>query len=126
MKKGAKEPVDIESCLGCMLSGPYNNLNKPLTNVITTHALRAFCEQDETSLTQVMKNFWNVDSLGVNNELEVVNEFEQNLQFDGERYVAKLPIKPHHEFLSDKHENCELQKQELCLTRVQKSEMNHH
>ena len=120
MKKGTKEPVDIESCLGCMLSGPYNNLNKPLTNVITTHALRAFCEQDETSLTQVMKNFWNVDSLGVNNELEVVNEFEQNLQFDGERYVVKLPIKPHHEFLSDKHENCELQKARIVFDACSK------
>ena len=52
-----------------------------------------------------MKNFWNVDSLGFTNELEVVNEFEQNLQFDGERYVVKLPIKPHHEFLPDNHEN---------------------
>ena len=100
-----------------MLSGPYNNLNKPSTNIITVHTLRAFCAQDETSLTQVMKNFLNVDSLGVNDELEVVNEFEQNLKFDGERYLVKLPIKPHHEFLSDKHE--------MCLTRVQKSEMNY-
>ena len=45
--------------------------------MITTHSLRAYCEQDETSLTQVMENFWDVDSLGVNNELEVVNELEQ-------------------------------------------------
>ena len=47
--------------------------------MITTHALRVYCEQDKTSLTQVTKNFWNADSLAVNNELEVVNEFEQNL-----------------------------------------------
>ena len=105
VKKGTKGPVAIESCLGWMLSGPYNNLNETSTNMITTHALRVYCEQDETSLTQVMKNFWNVDSLGVTNELEVVSEFEQNLQFDGERYVVKLPIKPHHEFLPDSHEN---------------------
>ena len=52
-----------------------------------------------------MKNFWSVDSLGVISELEVVNEFEQNLHFDGERYVVKLPIKPHHEFLPDNQEN---------------------
>ena len=88
-----------------MLSGPYNNLNETSTNLITTHALRAYCEQDETSLTQVMKRFWNVDGLGVNNELEVVNEFEQNLQFHGELCVVKLPIKPHHEFLPGNHEN---------------------
>ena len=56
--------------------------------MITTRTLRVYCEQDETSLTQVMKNFWNMDSLGVTNELEVVNEFDQNLQFDGERYVV--------------------------------------
>ena len=88
-----------------MLSGTYNNLNEMSRHVITTHALRACCEQEETSLTQVMKNFWNVYSLGVNNELEVVNELEQNLQFDGEHYVVKLPIKPHHEFLLHNHEN---------------------
>ena len=88
-----------------MVSGLHNNLNEASTNMITTHALRAYCEQDETSLTQVMKKFWNVDSLGVNNELEVGNDFEQNLQFDGESCVVKLPIKPHHEFLPDNHEN---------------------
>ena len=105
MKKVTKGPVAIDSFLGWMLSGPYNNLNETSTHVITTHALRASCEQEEMSLTQGMKNFWNVDSLGVNNELEVVNEFEQNLQFDGEHYVVKLPIKPHHEFLLHNHEN---------------------
>ena len=57
MNKGTKEPVAIESCLGWMLSGPYNNLNETSTNMITKHALRAYCEQDETSLAQVMKNF---------------------------------------------------------------------
>ena len=46
-----------------------------------------------------------MDSLGVNNDLGVVNEFEKNLQFDGESYVIKLPIKPHHKFLPDNHEN---------------------
>ena len=45
--------------------------------MITTHSLRAYCEQDETSLTQIMKNLWDVDSLGVNNEIEAVNELEQ-------------------------------------------------
>ena len=57
MNKGTKEPVAIESCLGWILSGPYNNLNETSTNMITKHALRAYCEQDETSLAQVMKNF---------------------------------------------------------------------
>ena len=46
-----------------------------------------------------------MDSLGVNNELEVVNEFEQNLLFDGESYFVKLRIKPYHEFLHNNHEN---------------------
>ena len=57
VKKGTKGLVAIESCLGWMLSGPYNNLNETSTNMITTYALRVYCEQDETSLTQVMKNF---------------------------------------------------------------------
>ena len=105
MKKGTKGSFAIESCLGWMVSGLHNNLNEASTNMITTHALRTYCEQDETSLTQVMKKFWNLDSLGVNNELEVVNDFEQNLQFDGESCVIKLPIKSHHEFLPDNHQN---------------------
>ena len=99
-KKGRKGPVAIKSCYGWMLSGSYNNLNETSTNMITTYALRAYYEQDETSLTQVMKYFWNVDSLGVSKELEIVN-----LQFDGERYVVKLPIKQHHEFLPNNHKN---------------------
>ena len=77
VKKVTKGPVAIASCLDWMLIGPYNNLNETSANMITTHSLRAYCEQDETSLTQVMENFWDVDSLGVNNELEVVNELEQ-------------------------------------------------
>ena len=38
--------------------GPYNNLNETSTNLITMHALCAYCEQDETSLTQVIEYFW--------------------------------------------------------------------
>ena len=62
VKKGTKGPVAIESCLGWMLSGPYNNLNETSTNMITTHALHVYCEQDETSLTQAMKvsGMWTV------------------------------------------------------------------
>ena len=48
-------------------------MNETSANVITAHAPCAYCEQDETSLTQVMKNFGNVDNLGVSNELEVLN-----------------------------------------------------
>ena len=33
--------------------------------MITAHAFRAYCEQDEISLTQVMKNVLDLDSLVV-------------------------------------------------------------
>ena len=36
MKKGTKGPVTINSCLGWMLSGPYNNVNETSANMITT------------------------------------------------------------------------------------------
>ena len=46
-----------------------------------------------------------MDSFGVNPELQVLDEFEQEFQFDYEHYVVKLPIKPHHEILPDNHDN---------------------
>ena len=106
VKKGREGPVAIESTLGWIISGVYNCLNghnkDTAVLVNTTHALRINCFEED-SLTNVLNRFWNVDSLGVDNEVEVVIKFEQELTFNGEHYVVKLPIKPHHEFLPDNY-----------------------
>ena len=88
----------MDTALGWVLWSSYSNKAE------YTESLEQFRVSSDTSkvesLTNVMNKCWSEDRLGVGNEV-VVEKFESNISFNGDRYVVDLPMKPHHEYLPD-------------------------
>ena len=86
--------------LGWIISGPYSFFNSTSVYNINSHFLfvppsngRYNVFQNENDLK--LSTFWDIESVGVNSkELEINQNFENDLEFTGERYSVKLPFKP--------------------------------
>ena len=50
-----------------------------------------------------MKNFWEIESFGSQDD-NVYAQFKDDIYFDGDRYITKLPFKPHAEVLPDNYQ----------------------
>ena len=108
--RGAQgEPVGISSKLGWILCGEYEifRLNRSVVNFNSAHVLRVSAERD---IRDTLQNFYEIESLGVKeNEWEetdpFIEKFENNLRFNGKRYVTRLPFKDNNEFLPDNYEH---------------------
>ena len=62
----------------------------------------------EPSLDDQLKQFWELESLGIPTiETPVYEKFLQQIRFDGNRYEVSLPWKEHHPSLPDHYELCE-------------------
>ena len=106
--RGSHGPVAVQTNLGWVLSGSYQKDNESdefSTQLFTTHLfnLNLLSEDKHETLTNVMNKFWNIDNLGVQNEVDVLKKFENELTFNGKRYVVKLPLKPHRDQLPDNY-----------------------
>ena len=55
----------------------------------------------------MLKTFTNSD------KTYVTRKFEQDITFNGESYVTKLPFKPDHDSLPDNFKKCEIRLQNL-------------
>ena len=103
VRRGTHGPVAVDTILGWVICGSYKG--ESVSQLLcTTHTLRLDTVKNvDEPLTKLMNKFWKVDSLGVGSEAEVVKSFENNISFNGKRYVVKLPIKPHHDPLPDNY-----------------------
>ncbi|KRX59700.1 hypothetical protein T09_13024 [Trichinella sp. T9] len=54
-----------------------------------THLLHCKVDEECKCECDIIKKFWGLEALGI----EIQNEFEDEVKFDGERYVVKLPWK---------------------------------
>ena len=104
IKRGTRGPVAVDTNLGWVLCGSYRENSELVKSSIqllnTTHVM--FTEND--SLTDVMQMFWKVDSVGIVNEMEVVQNFKSEITFNGYRYRVFLPLKPHHDYIPDNYQ----------------------
>ena len=107
IRKGdVDEPVALESYLGWVVCGKFSD---HLTSTHSVTCLRINTEHGELrdsheddSLREAVSKFWEVDSLGIStSESNVYSNFENDLKFNGQRYVTKLPFKPYKETLPD-------------------------
>ena len=65
--------------------------------------MRCFVEQkpQENKLLQEQLNrFWEIETIGKSTE-NVIQQCENEIQFNGIRYVTKLPFKTDHDLLPD-------------------------
>ena len=66
-------------------------------NLITTHALRVDAYQPQESLDHRLKQFWDLESMGIQSEeCSMYEKFEKGILHDGERYQVSLPWKESH------------------------------
>ena len=61
---------------------------------------------EDDLLRRDLEKFWHVENVSGTDEC-VVHQFENDITYNGERYVTKLPFRPDHDFLPDNYEICE-------------------
>ena len=106
--RGRSGPIAIHTKVGWVLSGPTNHREVAVNLTVTsTHALKIDTCPLELSLEDCLKQFWELESLGITrNEVSVYEKFVQQIRFDGKRYEVRLPWKEHHPPLPDHFDLC--------------------
>ena len=100
IKGKPNEPIALESTLGWIISGPYSSINSANIYNINSHFLfvpprNSRYNNFENDSEQKLSTIWDIESGGVNTkELEICQNFENDLEFTSERYSVKLPFKP--------------------------------
>ena len=108
VRRGRRGPTAIRTKVGWVLSGPAS-CQETSANLVftTTHALKIEVYPTEPSLDDQLRQFWELESLGIaKNEPSVYESFVQRITFDGKRYQVGLPWKEGHLPLPDNLELC--------------------
>ena len=103
-------PTALETTIGWVLSGRNKYASGGDTKSMVTVSLNAATVQ---SFDDSLKKFWEVEENPAPVD-EVMKQFKSDVQFNGKRYVVKLPFKPDHEFLPDNRRMCERRLNNLC------------
>ena len=108
VRRGISGPVAIETKMGWVLSGPVvQDTSTTALTLTATHALRVETLGTERNLDDQLRQFWELESLGIpREEKPVYEQFEQQVSFDRQRYEVSLPWKPNHLPLPDHYELC--------------------
>ena len=114
--RGRKGPTAIHTKLGWVLSGPTDTSDQhvQLVNATTSHTLRISSQpQAEDRMDVMFTKFWELESLGVENDkvVSVLQDFDSEIVFEDNRYQVSLPWKHSHPVLPD---NYHLSKKRLC------------
>ena len=98
-----ESPIALESCIGWVLTGPcktnQDSFHTP-NLLVSTHTLLS---SSEIRMEDTLQKFWEIESAGVANEKGIFEKFVDDVEFDNERYIVKLPFKSCHEFLPDNY-----------------------
>ena len=105
-------PTALQTTIGWVLSGQNSTSAGDDTQSMITVSLNT------STFEENMKAFWEVEESPAPVD-EVMKNFKSDIQFNGTRYVVKLPFKIDHEFLPDNRRNCERRLNALCK-RLQK------
>ena len=98
----------METCIGWVLSGP-NRYPQDDTHCGVTISLN--CTVD--SKLDELKKFWEVEEAPTPVD-DVMEQFKKEVEFNGSKYVVKLPFKSEHEFLPDNRRSSERRLDTLC------------
>ena len=116
--RGQSGPIALHTKLGYVLSGPVENvprrLNDSYVNLATTHVLRSNAtevmfneipEEISKTLDYKTKQFFDLETIGIKPEEASVHEvFLENIKFDGNNYVVRLPFRESAPLLPDNYE----------------------
>ena len=107
IRRGDNGPVAIRTTLGWVLSSavPTSTDRVSPVNFLITHALSVGAPTNTENLDEVLRSFWNLESLGIKSvEETVLDEFSQTIRFKDGRYQVALPWKDPHPPLPDNYE----------------------
>ena len=104
-------PTAIHTKLGWVLSGPTPTHDVGVhssTCVVTTHTLQVDSQlADSTQLTEQLRSFWELESLGIHEEEKTLyDDFATTVSFQDGHYKVPLPWKEFHEPLADNYLLC--------------------
>ncbi|XP_046854266.1 uncharacterized protein LOC124447403 [Xenia sp. Carnegie-2017] len=97
------EPVAINTCLGWVISGPLkgsSNLKTARVNLVSQIAT-----QNADSINGDVSKLWDLETLGVRETNDVHEALLDKIEFNGSKYVVKLPWKQGHEHLPSNYSN---------------------
>ena len=123
IKKGnSVASVALGSKLGWFLSDPVSKHN---ASSLTTQVENNVLHIKTTNLEEVkIDNFWKLDLLGIQEkELSVCEKVMEDIKFENNRYVVKLPFKENIPFVFDNH-NVSLNR--LCKLKNRLSKSTEH
>ena len=84
------EPIALEWAFGWIISDFYSSISSTNVYIISNRRYNVF----ENKTDHKLPTIWDIESVGVNSkELEIYQNFENDLEFTGERYSVKLPFK---------------------------------
>ena len=122
IRDGLHGPIAVSSMFGWILCGKYDShkstgthtncsfsmlsMEQPSQDVILSNPVDVYSEADveEKKSSEILKLFFDVENLGVDEEESWVSDFGQKLKFNGERYSTGLLLKETHEFIPDNYE----------------------
>ena len=96
--RGRCGPIAIQTKVGWVLSGPAEQ-QEAFTNLTfnAAHTLTICTSPVNLSLDDQLRQFWNLESIGVmKDEPPVYERFVQQIKFNGERYQVSLPWRDTH------------------------------
>ena len=115
---GESGPVALYTKLGWVISGKMEaEIETTAINVIPTHVMEVDVVNEENlKLDKLVSKFWDLESIGITDEkdVDVMQNFEEKVKFDGSRYTVSLPWKDNHDILPDNYLLCTLPSQKKC------------
>ena len=107
-KRGDNGPVGVYTHLGWVLSGPVGPiLSAGAQTTIVTHTLHIECIplQNEQTLDERLKSFWELESFGITQpDHTVLDDFQEHIHFVDGRYQVSLPWKDPCPLLPDNYQ----------------------
>ena len=96
-------PVVLGSKLEWLLSGPVTKHNP---SSLTTHVENNVLHIKTTKFEKrKIDNFWKLDLLGIQEkEISVCEKLMEDIKFENNQYVVKLPFKENNPFVSDNYD----------------------
>ena len=96
------QPVAVETTLGWVLSGPMkgsvSDQNEVQVNFVSQRVAHP-------SMDSEVRKLWDLETLGIRQEDEVLEGLKDSITFTGERYKVSLPWKEGHDVLPKNYDN---------------------
>ena len=106
--KGASGPTAVHTKMGWVLSGPssHRELDQCNMNLSVTHVLHVETLSEDSSrvLDNQLQAFWELETLGIQEEERTLYDFTGVVKFKDGRYKVPLPWREFHDPLPDNYQ----------------------